>query len=321
MKTKRILSTIPVDPLIGQILNEIAPLEAAPADDEQTLLAHLEGTIGIVARGRGKVSRKIIESATELKVIGRTGAGYDTVDIQAATQRGIPVVYAPVHFVAMAEATLSVLLSLVKELPFWNQAVRAGQWRLRNQKRVRDMDGMTLGIVGVGRIGREVARLAKAFRMRVIAYDPYGDARAAEGLVEEWMDFDKLLSQADYITLHAPLTEETRGMINETTIQKVKPGAMLVNLSRGDLILNLDILYQALESGQLAGVGLDVFPNEPPQDLNHPIFRHPNFLCSPHCLGSSYKGEERISRSMATDMVAVFKGLRPEYVVNPEVFA
>ena len=319
MSTKRIVATGPIGETAIQILEEIAPVETAPAQDEETLMSFCENTIAFVSRGTGAVTGRMIAASPDLAVIGRPGAGYDTVDVAAATARGIPVVYAPVSGFAVAEGALALLMALVKRLPECDRAVKAGRWQDRFGLTTGDMTEHTLGLIGFGRIGQGLARLVAPFEMMVLAHDPYASAEAAAELGAQLVGLDELLSRSDYVSIHAPLTDETRGMMSAARIASMKAGAILVNTSRGDTIESLDVLADALDSGQLAAVGLDVFSDEPP-DSAHRIFEHPRCLCAPHVVGVSVLGMERIYRTMATGMVAVFNGERPEFCVNPEIF-
>lgn len=315
----RIVSTAPIDRTAIDILERVAPVEIAPSPDEQTLLRMLGGTIGLVCRGEGKVTRGMIEAAPELRVIGRPGAGFDAVDIPSATRRGIPVVYAPVSGFAVAEGAMALLLALVKKVVLADSMVKTGNWNHRYAVSTGDMTGHTLGIVGTGRIGLQLARLANAFDMTVLGYDPYASPAHVTAHGVTLAPLEDLLARSDFVSLHMPLNEETRGLINRERVAMMKRGAILINTARGGVIENLDVLDEALASGQLSAVGLDVFPTEPP-DVSHPVFQRPNFICAPHLLGVSELGMERIYRSMANDMVAVLEGRRPTFCVNPEVF-
>lgn len=314
MVKQRIVATVPLGEPAVTILGRIATLEVSPAPDEETMMTMLEDTIAIVCRGEGGASRKLIEAAASLKVIGRCGAGYDSVDVDCATERGIPLVIAPVGAFAVAEGALAMLLSLVKLLPMGDHAVRSGNWEWRYSHLSGDMAEKTLGLIGLGRIGSHFAKLVQPFGMTVLAFDPYASVAGIEQV-----ELDELLARSDYISLHTPLNNETRGLINAERIAKMKPGAILINTSRGGVIERLDILADALDSGQLAAVGLDVFPTEPP-DISHRIFDNPRCLCSPHLVGGSELAMYRIFESMAVDMTAVIKGERPRFCVNPEVF-
>ena len=318
MADKRIVLTAPINPSAVELLSTAAPVEVAAKPDEATMMTLLDNTIAIVARGEGVVTRAMIEGCPTLRVIGRPGAGYDTVDITAASEHRIPVVRAPVGGFAVAEGALALLLTLVKKLPLCDQVVKSGQWAKRYEMSSGDMAGRTLGIVGLGDIGARLARLVAPFEMHVLGHDPLVTAERGAELGVEMVGLEELLHQSDCISLHVPLNEQTRGLVNHERIGLMKRGAILVNTSRGGVVESLDVLADALEDGQLAAVGLDVFPVEPP-DSSHRIFRDPRCICAPHLVGVSDMAMERICLTMARGMLAVLEGKRPEFCVNPEV--
>jgi phosphoglycerate dehydrogenase-like enzyme len=319
MQPERIVSIAPIDRIAIDILEQVAPVEISASPDEPTVLTLLEGTIGLVARGtEGGITRKIMENCPGLRVIGRPGVGYDTVDVAFATRRKIPVVYAPIGGFAVAEAALALLMAIVKKVQLADSILKQGQWQRRYRMSTGDLTGHTLGIIGLGRIGGRLAELVRNFEMEVLGYDPFLTEEAAKGMGVELVPLDDLLRRSDFISVHVPLGEQTRGLINRERISRMKPGAVFINTARGGVVENLDVLADALESGHLGAVGLDVFPTEPP-DTSHRLFRHPQFTGAPHLLGVSRLAMERIYRSMANDMVAVFQGRRPRYCVNPEV--
>ena len=320
MAGKRIVSTAPIDRTAVDILENIAPVEIASSPDEQTMLGLLEETIGIVCRGEGKVTRLMIETAEQLAVIGRPGVGYDPVDIDAATQRRIPVVFAPIGGFAVAEGALAMLLALVKKLPWCDQVVKSGQWQRRYETKTGDITEHTLGIVGLGRIGTHFAKLVRPFEMTVLSYDPVVDQRHMADQGIEKVELDELMRRSDYVSIHVPLADQTRGLISRERIALMKEGAILINTSRGGVIESLDVLADALQIGQLSAVGLDVFPVEPP-DVSHRLFKDSRCLCAPHLVGVSTLAMERLFQSMATDMVLVLQGRSPKFCVNPEVLA
>jgi D-3-phosphoglycerate dehydrogenase / 2-oxoglutarate reductase len=320
MNTVRLVSTGPVPPLVREILKPFGPVEIATSTDEDSLIQWMTGTIGLIVRGVTKVSARVIEAGTQLRVIGRSGIGCDNVDVGAATARGIPVVYTPgAGSRAVAEGAMALLLALAKSLPQLDASTKHGEWQTNLPARIDDLAGSTIGIVGLGRIGKELAKIAHAFEMRVIAYDPYipkNDAvLAGAGLVE----LDSLFTQSDFICLHASLTDATRGMVSRRRLSLVKPTAVIVNLARGSLFESLDIVHEALQANRLSGVGMDTFPSEPP-DTSHPIFSHPRVLCTPHVLGLSVGATTKIFTMMSEGMAMVLKGLTPDNVINPEAF-
>ena len=311
--TEKIVATGPVAPPTREILGEVV---VAPSNDEETLLPLVASAVGLIVRSGSRVSARLIDAAPSLRVIGRSGVGFDEIDLDAATRRGIPVVITPdASAQAVAEGALAMILCLAKDLVGLDAAVRAGRWRERDEADLRDLEGATLGIVGLGRIGRRLAALARPFGMGVLAFDPY--VERAEGV--ELVGLEALFRWSDYVSLHAPLTTETRGMVDARLLAFAGPGAILVNLARGGLVRSLDDLLGALESGALHAVGLDVFEPEPP-NLSHPIFRHPRVLVSPHALGMTRVAKRRIFEEMSLGMAAVLRGQRPSAVANPEVY-
>ena len=320
MDVMRIVASGPFPPITEQILSRFGPIQIAPKIDEATLIGLMHNTIALIVRGEPQITARVIEAGKHLRVIGRSGVGCDNVDLKAATARGIPVVYTPgASSRAVAEGALAMLLALAKQLPELDRKTKAGDWKARFSTSIGDLEGATLGIVGLGRIGREFARLVRPFDMRVLAYDPYVSQPLAAEAGAELVDLDFLLTQADFIVLLAPLTQETQGLIDRRRLDLVKPGAILVNLARGALLESLDMVYDALEGKKLAAVGLDVFPQEPP-DVSHPIFTHPNMLCAPHAMGLSVSATHKIFTMMSEGMAAVLEGRAPDNVINPAAF-
>jgi D-3-phosphoglycerate dehydrogenase len=321
MSQYRILATAtgPPDKTATEILKPFGEIIIAPDNSEKSLLALLEGVIALVVGAEGRATERIIEAATELRVIGRTGVGYDNVNIATATARRIPVVFTPgANAHAVAEAAITLMLALCKKVTYWDLQLKSGNWRSRYESRPSDLEGATLGIIGFGHIGQALAELIRPFSMTVLAYDPYVSPARATALGVGLASLEKLLQESDFISLHVPLTNQTRGLINRQSVGLMKDGAILVNTARGAIIESLDVLSEALNSGKLSGVGLDVFSSEPP-DVSHPIFKHPNCLAAPHILGATRGAMARIWKSMAEDMAAVLSGQRPRFLVNPEV--
>ena len=315
----KILLTGPLNDYSNQVLSEFGDLVVASDTSESTLLQEIDGAIALVVRGVPQISADVIHRSPDLQLIGRSGVGYGNIDIGAATARRIPVVYTPgAGARAVAEASLACMLALTKKLLFWDREMKAGNWQSRFEHQGGDLEGATVGIVGLGRIGQLVAEMARPFQMRVLAFDPFVDATAAAAVDAQLVDLDTLLAEADFICLHCAQTEENTGLINRERLAKVKPGAFLINLARGGIIENLDVLHEALEAGRLGGVALDVFEPEPP-DVSHKIFQSQRCLTAPHALAGTHSAMARIFKSMADDMAALFRGQRPRFVVNPEV--
>lgn len=314
-----VLSTGPVPQDVHRVLAGVARVVVTDGS-AAALLAGAAEVEGFIVRGDGRLPASLIDAAPGLRVIGRSGIGVDNVDVAGATRRGIPVVVTPdAGSIAVAEGAFALLLGLAKRLRQLDALVRAGRFAERETTVVAELAGATLGVVGMGRIGRRVAALGAAFGMHVIASDPVlGDERLRE-LGAEAVTLAALFARADHIALHAPLVPETRGLITADLLLSAGPGAFLVNLARGPLVESPDALCAALDAGALAGVGLDVFDPEPP-DLRHRLYSDPRVLLSPHALGLTDKSRERIFGDMARGVRAVLEGRRPAAVANPEIY-
>ena len=268
--------------------------------------------VGVIVRADAVVDAAFLSRAPRLRVIARTGVGVDHVDLQAATARGIPVVITPGSGTrAVAEGVFALALHLVKRLGPSTDLVRHGRWADRGLVSMGDLDGAMIGIIGYGRIGRRVGDLATAFGMHLMAYDPF----SAPPPEIASPDVLKLASASDVLTLHVPLTEETHHLVDEAFLDRVRPGTILINCSRGGLV-DLDAVLAGLESGQLAGVGLDVFEPEPPE--HHPLFDHPNVVLTPHLMGLTRRATAATFADAARGVVDVLAGRRPAAVANPE---
>ena len=265
--------------------------------------------------------REIIEAADALKVIGRHGVGVDTIDVKAATEKGIVVTNTPeANATSVAEHTLTVIGALAKQLTLYNREMRKGRWEIRNTYKAVDLDGKILGLVGIGRIGSMVARrAAAAYNMKAIAFDPYVTAEKAQGMgITLCAAMDDIFRQADVVSLHTPLTPETRGFVNAARLRLMKPAAFLVNFSRGEVI-DEKALYEALKTGVIAGAAIDVYDPEPPLNDN-PLFELDNIILSPHSAALTQECVIRMATGAAEGVVDMLSGRRPQFVVNPEVF-
>jgi D-3-phosphoglycerate dehydrogenase len=301
-----------VPPVADRAFADLGPIEVAPADP-----ASLHDAEVLLVRGTG-VSAAVIDAAPRLRVIARTGAGYDGVDVAAATERGIPVLYAPgAGTVPLAEGTLALMLAAAKRLNELGIIVRAGAWADRYELEAFDLQGAVLGIVGLGSIGREVARLAHAFGMIVLACDPAPTPVDPDLRFVESVSLDQLAGRADVISLHCALTERTRGMIDRDLLDRAKRGAILVNVARGAIVQSDDVLLEALNRGWLSAVALDVFAEEPP-DPAHPLLSNPRVVCTPHCGGLTARWNASVFAVLADGVACVLRGDRPAHVVNPE---
>jgi len=265
---------------------------------ETELLPVVADAEALVVRSETKVTRKVIEAAPKLRVVGRAGVGVDNVDIEAATQHGTVVMNTPGgNTVTTAELSFAMLLSLARKVPQAHASMTAGKWD-RKLFQGAELSGKTLGVLGMGRIGTEVAKRAIAFGMRVIAYDPYLNEERARAIGAEFADsVDAVYRAADFITVHMPVTPETKHMLNAAAFAKMKPGVRIVNCARGEIVVEND-LVAALESGKVAGAALDVFATEPlPAD--HPYRKQPNLILTPHLGASTEEAQEKCGIEVA----------------------
>ncbi|MGH7277889.1 MAG: hydroxyacid dehydrogenase [Candidatus Rokuibacteriota bacterium] len=274
---------------------------------------------GILFRVRPRCTESLMAACKGLKVVGRHGAGLDTVDIPAATRLGVAVVHAPgSNSQAVAEHALMLMLAAAKRTLVVDRMTRAGDWSARRLIGNSELGGKTLGIVGIGNIGRLVAKFAGAFGMRVLAYDKYvpADEVRCRG-AEPTASLDALLPQVDFLTCHTPLTPETRGMINGKTLALMKPGSIYVNTSRG-AVQEERALFEALTRGHLRAAGLDVFEEEP-TPLDNPLFNLENVIVSSHVAGVTAEANRQMAVQVAGEMLRVVRGEMPDVLVNPDV--
>jgi len=274
---------------------------------------------GILFRVRPNCTESLMTACKKLRVVGRHGVGLDTVDIPAATRLGVAVVHAPgSNAQSVAEHALMLMLVCVKRTFTVDKATRVGDWTARRGGNT-ELDGKTLGIVGVGNIGRRVAKFAGAIGMRVLGYDRYVPAeeirrRGAEPVAS----LEALLPQVDILTCHTPLTEETRGMINDRSLALMKKGAIYINTSRGP-VQQERALFEALTRGHLAAAGVDVFEEEP-TSTDNPLFNLENVVVSSHVAGVTQEATRRASMQVANEMLRVLRGEKPDVLVNPDVW-
>jgi D-3-phosphoglycerate dehydrogenase / 2-oxoglutarate reductase len=265
---------------------------------EAELLPLVVDAVAMIVRSETKVTKKVIEAAPKLRVVGRAGVGVDNIDVEAATQHGVVVMNTPGgNTITTAELTFAMLLSLARKVPQAHASMTAGKWDRKLYQGV-ELAEKTLGILGMGRIGGEVAKRAVAFGMRVLAYDPYlSEARAKALGVELVGELDAVYRDADFITVHMPVTEQTRGMLNAAAFAKMKPKVCIVNCARGEIIVENDLLA-ALDSGKVAAAGLDVFSTEPLPD-NHPFRKHAGITLTPHLGASTSEAQEKCGIEVA----------------------
>ena len=265
---------------------------------EAELLPLVKDVTAMVVRSETKVTRKVIEAAPQLRVVGRAGVGIDNVDVDAATQHGVVVMNTPGgNTVSTAELSFAMILNLARKVPQAYASMTAGKWD-RKQFQGIELYGKILGVLGLGRIGSEVAKRALAFGMKVVAYDPFlTEARAKSLGIELTGDLDDVYRDADFITVHMPVTDQTRGMLNAAAFSKMKPRVCIVNCARGEIVVENDLLA-ALNSGKVAAAALDVFPAEP-LPAEHPFRTHPGITLTPHLGASTREAQEKCGIEVA----------------------
>jgi D-3-phosphoglycerate dehydrogenase len=264
---------------------------------EAELLPQVKDVVAMVVRSETKVTRKVIESAPLLRVVGRAGVGVDNVDVEAATQHGVVVMNTPGgNTISTAELSFAMILSLARKVPQACASMTAGKWD-RKQFQGVELAGKTLAVLGLGRIGSEVARRALAFGMKVVGYDPFLTEARAAALGVERVDLDEAYRAADFITVHMPVTDQTRGMLNAAAFARMKPKVCVVNCARGEIIVEDDLLA-ALDSGKVAAAALDVYATEP-LPAEHPFRKHPGICLTPHLGASTHEAQEKCGIEVA----------------------
>jgi D-3-phosphoglycerate dehydrogenase len=296
-----------------EILRRIGNVVVKTGLSEAELIEEIPAYDAVMVRSATKITRPVMEAAAKLQIIGRAGVGVDNIDVPAATERGVIVVNSPAgNTVAVAELALGMMLSLVRRLMPAHQSMMQNEWK-RSKFMGNQLYGKTLGILGCGRIGIEVAKRAQSFGMKVLGYDPFLTTARAHQLNIEATTVDDILSRADFITVHTPLTKDTKGMINAQAISRMKDGAFILNCSRGGII-DEAALYEALKSGKLGGAGLDVFEVEPPTDS--PLTTLDNVVLTPHLGASTEEAQTEVAIDVARQIVEVLSGRPPQSAVN-----
>lgn len=284
------------------------------AGDRAALERELPQADALLVRSETRVTDELLQRAACLKVIGRAGAGVDTIDVEAATRRGVVVVNAPGgNAVAAAEHALALMFALARRVAAADASMKHGEWR-RSAYVGTELTGKTLGLVGLGRVGSEVARRAIGLDMRVLVFDPYVPDEHARHLGLEPMDLDPLLQAADFVSLHVPLTDATRNLVDAPRLALLRPSAFLINCARGGLV-DEAALASALDEGRLAGAGIDVYPREPvsPED---PLPRHPKVVATPHLGASTVEAQVQVAVQVAEEVLAVLEGRPTQFAVN-----
>jgi D-3-phosphoglycerate dehydrogenase len=307
MTRPKVLISDKMDPNAARIFEERGcDVDVITGESPEELAARIGQYDGLAIRSSTKVTKAILDAATNLKVVGRAGIGVDNVDIPYASSKGVVVMNTPFgNSITTAEHAIALMFALARQIPDANVQTQAGQWPKSGFMGV-ELTSKTLGLIGAGNIGSIVASRALGLKMKVIAYDPFlTEDRAIEMGVEK-VDLDTLLSRADFVTLHTPLTDETRNILSRERLENAKKGIRIINCARGGLI-DEAALKDCLESGQVAGAALDVFETEPPAP-DHPLFGAPNFICTPHLGASTTEAQVNVALQVAEQMA--------DYLVN-----
>jgi D-3-phosphoglycerate dehydrogenase len=283
----------------------------------EELLRRIGDYDGLIIRSATKVTAEVIERAENLKAIGRAGIGVDNIDIEAATRRGVLVANAPAsNTVAAAEHTVALMLATARRIPAADSSLRGGEWNRSAFKGV-EVSEKTLGLVGLGHVGTIVARAAVGMGMRVLAYDPYvSEERMRSINVERAGNLDEILDASDFVSLHVPRTPQTAGMVDAGALEKMKPTAYLINVSRGGIV-DETALYNALKEGTIAGAALDVFEEEP--TTQNPLFTLPNVVVTPHLGASTAEAQDRAGITAAEQVATALRGAVPMHAINAPV--
>lgn len=289
---------------------EVAEMAGLKPDE---LLQEIKGRIGLIVRSATKVTRELIEAGTALKVIGRAGTGVDNIDVKAATAKGIVVMNTPGgNANAVAELTIGMMIAIAREIPRGDAAMKAGKWEKKSFLGV-ELEGKTLGLMGIGFVGSRVAAKARGLGMKVLVHDPFVSPDESRRLGVELVDLELLLASSDFVSLHLPRTPETTGLINRKSIAVMKRGVYILNCARGGIIDDTDLLA-ALESGQVAGAAVDVYDPEPPADWRVP--KHPRVVAMPHIGASTVEAQETVARMIAEQVGAYLTTGKVKFAVN-----
>ena len=300
--TKRVVLADVISPEGVEVLAREDGIEVDDfaGEPRASLMRALPGAAALIVRSGTTVDAELLDAAEDLQVVGRAGVGVDNIDLEEATRRGIAVLNAPGgNTLSTAELAFGLLLAAARHIPAAERSLREGRWDRKSFRGVQ-LHGRRLGVVGAGRIGSEVVARAKAFGMEVVVHDPYVPRERAEDLGVELVDLDVLLERADAVTLHAPLTDDTRGMIGAAELDRMRDGALLVNAARGGLVVE-EALAEALAEGRLAGAALDVYGEEPPPE-DHPLREAPNLVMTPHLGAATGEAKREVAVEIATSV-------------------
>jgi phosphoglycerate dehydrogenase-like enzyme len=299
------------------LLRDAAEVRMASAVDPETLRREIVGADALIIRTGGVIDAPLMDRDRNLKVVGRHGVGFDQIDIGAATERGIQVLYTPgANTESVCEHVFAMMIGVSKHFPHMMSALAAGDYHARTSRMGRDIAGRTLGIIGFGRIGQRVGAVAhSAFGMKVLYHDIVAPpAEAEERAGAKRVGLDELLAGSEYVTIHVPLDASTRRMIDRAALARMRPDAILINCARGPVVVESDVA-EALDAGRLWGYGGDVFEDEPPRP-DHPLIGRPDVMLTPHSAAQTVEGLRNMATWIAQDVLGVLRGERPRNPVN-----
>ena len=315
----RILIADPVAPEGIELLRSVGDVDVKTGQQPDSLVASIENYDALVVRSETKVTRAIIEAGTRLQVIGRAGVGVDNIDLEAATERGVIVVNAPQgNTIAAAEHTIALLMALARHIPQADASMRGGNWDRKTYVGT-EVRGKTLGVIGLGPIGSEVARRGLGLDMRVLAHDPYVAEERIRSLGAETADFEGLIATSDFISVHVPMTAATKGMLGSEQFARMKDGVRILNVARGGII-DEAALAAAVQAGKVAGAAIDVYTAEPVV-VDNPLLGDPRIITTPHLGASTAEAQERVAVDVAEQIVDVLSGRPARYAVNAPMLA
>ena len=302
-----------------QMLDGVADVYVADNQDPNNYLDEMKDADALIVR-IAKCDGHAIENSPNLKVIGRTGVGYDSVDVKTATSHGIPVVITPgANNRSVAEHAVAMMFALSKNLVEAQQEMCKGNWEIRGAKKAFELEGKTIGILGLGAIGRETAKICEGCGMKVAAYDPFLSKEQVEGYGAVYYEnYEDLLKVSDVVSIHVPLTDETKNMISKKQLTEMKKTALIINCSRGGIINETD-LVEALKAGEIAGAGTDVFCSEPPKTDN-PLLNCPNLIVSPHSAAQTREAVIKMAQMCVKGCLAVADGKKWPFVADKSVY-
>ena len=302
-----------------ELLKDLAKVYVADNGDPNNYLDEMRDADALIVR-IAKCDGKAIAGSPALKVIGRTGVGYDSVDVAEATKRGIPVVITPgANNRSVAEHAVAMMFALSKNLYEAQTEMLRGNWKIRDAKKAFELEGKTVGVIGLGAIGRETAKICQGCGMKLAGYDPFLSREKIEALGADYYEnYEDLLKVSDIVTIHVPLTEGTRNMISKPQLEMMKDTALLINCSRGGIVNEQD-LVEALKNGTIAGAGTDVYCNEPPA-ADDPLLNCPNLIVSPHSAAQTREAVIKMAQMCVRGCLAVCQGKKWPYVADKSVY-